>query len=368
MSNLRLDIVIPTVRLDREKLRSIATLRIPDGMEIHCYVVIDRPESQNRNLGLLLGDKAVTVIRNDTNLGAHLSRNRGFEAGSGEYVLFLDDDVEAPQNLLRTYFDAIKKHPEAPGFVGSVRFPGCINSFTQAAVTSDILTFWNIAETTPRLAWGITANLMVKRSAVGDIRFSPRFPKKGGGEDIDYCLRIIQRSGSWFISVPAATVTHPWWAQGAHQYRRFARWAYGDSALPTLHPQYKFRNAPNMIESIFFSILLGGLAFAFVKKSPTWLFVWLGAALVLELLMDGFRMRLQEKNPTPLVSIQATFIRLSNDLGRIAGNLKRLHFLGVTERFDYFMTGEHIQYERIVSVSKFIAFMTTAAVLLIAFS
>jgi len=334
-------------------------------MEVHYYIVIDKPEAPDMDLRIRSEDKAVTTIKNDTNLGGHRSRNRGFEAGSGEYVLFLDDDVEPPENLLEAYFDAIKKYPDSPGFVGPVKFPRCINSFTQAAMTSDILTFWNIAENAPRLAWGITANLMVKRSAAGDIRFSPRFPKKGGGEDVDYCLRIVRKSGTWFTSVPTARVSHPWWGQGASQYRRFARWSYGDSALPTLHPAYKFRNAPNMIETAFVGIFLGLLALVFVKKSLTWFFVWLGVALILELLMDGFRMRQQGKNQTPLVSIQATFIRLSNDLGRIAGHLNRMHFLGITERFDYFMTGEHIRYERIISASKFVVYMALATVLLI---
>lgn len=368
LNKLYLDIVVPIVRLDYEKLQSIADLRVPDGTEVHCYFVIDKPEASYIDLGLAPDDKVVTVIRNDTNLGAHLSRNRGFEAGSGDYVLFLDDDVKAPPNLLQTYLDSIKKSHDSPGYVGSVKFPPSFNSFTQAAVASDILTFWDITEKTPHLAWGITANLMVKRSAVGDIRFSPRFPKKGGGEDVDFCLRIVRESGTWFTSVPAAVVTHSWWGQGAHQYRRFARWAYGDSSLPTLHPAYKFRNAPNMIESAFVSNLLGVLALVFLGKSLTWFFAWLSAALILELLMDGLRMRLQGKNQTPLVSIQATFIRLSNDLGRIAGHLKCLHFLGITERFDYFLTGEHIRYERTVSFSKFIVYTTIAIVLFIAFN
>lgn len=365
MDKLHLDIVVPTVCFDLEKLRSMTNLKVPEGIEVHYYFVIDKLGALNINWGSCLGVEAITVIENDTNLGAHLSRNRGFEAGSGEYVLFLDDDIKVSPSLLETYFESIKKYPNSIGFVGSVRFPPCINSFTQAAVTSDILTFWAIAEKTPRLAWGITANLMVKRAAVGDIRFSSKFPKKGGGEDVDYCLRIVEESGTWFTSVPTATVIHPWWAKGSHQYRRFARWAYGDSSLPTLHPSYKFRNAPNMIEIALINILLGVFAFGFMKMSLEWILVWLAIALILELLMDGFRMRLQGKNQTPLVSVQATLIRLSNDLGRIVGHLKRLHFLGITERFDYFMTGEHIRYERFVAFSKFIVYASLAIVLFI---
>ncbi len=70
--------------------------------------------------------------------------------------------------------------------------------------------------------------------------------------------------------------------------------------------------------------------------------------------MDGLRMRCAGKEQGLIISVQATLIRLSNDFGRILGNLRRLHVLGITERFDYFMTGEHILYERKIAFSKFV--------------
>jgi GT2 family glycosyltransferase len=361
---LNIDIVVPSARVDIEKLRLTTSLKVPDNVLVHFYFVIDKPHVSKIFAKTLFQDEAVTVIRNDTNIGAHLSRNKGFEAGSGEYVLFLDDDTEIPSNLLAKYLEAIKKDPNSPGFVGPVRFPSCINSYTKAAAASDILTFWDIAKTTPQLAWGITANLMVKRESVGDIRFSSNFPKRGGGEDVDFCLRIVEKCGTWFTSVPDAELVHPWWDHGKHQYKRFARWAYGDSTLPVLHPKYKFRNAPNFLESVLILSLFAVIVFALFKFSIEWFFAWLMIAFFLELFMDGLRMRLAGKKQTPIVSIQATTIRLSNDLGRIIGHLKHMHFSGITERFDYFMTKEHLRYERIVAVSKFVIYILTAILLL----
>ena len=184
MDKIRLDIVIPTVRLNLERMFTVASLKVPKGMEVHCYFVIDNPETKDSEFGNSIRDKSVTIIKNGSNIGAHLSRNKGFEAGSGEYVLFLDDDIEISDRLLDAYYEAIRKNPNSPGFIGSVKFPPCINSFTKAAVASDILTFWDIAEKTSRLAWGITANLMVKRAAVRDIRVSQGFSRKGGGEKV----------------------------------------------------------------------------------------------------------------------------------------------------------------------------------------
>ena len=365
METINLDVVVPSARPNVGKLNSIANLKVPNGIKVHFIFVIDKPDFSQVALETYFQSKELTIIRNGSNLGAHISRNKGFDAGSGEYVLFLDDDVEPPENLLETYSLAIKRDPNSPGFIGPVKFPSCINSHTKAAVASDILTFWDIARTSPKLAWGITANLMVKRAVVGEIRFSDTFPKNGGGEDVDFCLRIVEKCGSWFTTVPNAEIFHPWWGHGKQQYKRFARWAYGDSILPILHPKYKFRNAPNLIESTLLLSLFALLGFVLFKISIEWFFVWLMTAFFLELFMDGLRMKLAGKKQTLIVSILATAIRLSNDLGRIAGHIKNGHLGGFAERFDYFMTGEHIRYERKIACAKFFVYITMATTIFI---
>jgi GT2 family glycosyltransferase len=364
---LALDVVVPSGRPNVKKLNAIANLKQPIGSEVNFIFVIDAPDFPKENLFSLANREHITIIKNERNLGAHISRNKGFEAGRGEYVLFIDDDTDQPQDLLEHYATAIKSEPDSPGFIGPVYFPPSINSHTNAAVASDILTFWDIASYSPKLAWGITANLMVKREAVGSIRFSDQFPKKGGGEDVDFCLRIVEKSGSWFTSVPAAKIVHPWWNEGQSQYRRFARWAYGDSSLPKRHSKYKFRNAPNFIETALIFSVVSALAFMAFKTSMVWLFVWLIAAFCSELLMDGLRMRLAGKNQSMIVSTQATLIRLSNDIGRLLGHIKHLRIQGLTERFDYFMTGEHINYERRVASLKFSAYSILALILFLFF-
>jgi GT2 family glycosyltransferase len=55
----------------------------------------------------------VTVIRNEHNLGYGASCNRGAARARGEYVLFLNDDMEISQDLLETLVKEIKKYPNA---------------------------------------------------------------------------------------------------------------------------------------------------------------------------------------------------------------------------------------------------------------
>jgi hypothetical protein len=78
-------------------------------------------------------------------------------------------------------------------------------------------------------------------------------------------------------------------------------------------------------------------------------------------------MRLAGKNQSMVVSIQATLIRLSNDIGRILGHIKHARIQGLTERFDYFMTGEHIKYERKVALTKFLVYVALALILFLRF-
>lgn len=358
-----IDVVVPSARPSIKKLSAITKLRKPLGTKVHFIFVIDDPGFSETELKSLSSEEDITIIKNKQNLGASLSRNQGFELGHGDYVLFIDDDTKLPLSLLECYLDAIMRDPSAPGFIGPVYFPPSINSHTKAALASDILTFWDIAAYSPKLAWGITANLMVKRESVGNIRFSEKFPKKGGGEDVDFCLRVIEKSGSWFTSVPNAKVIHPWWDYGRMQYKRFARWSYGDSSLPKLHPRYKFRNAPNFIEVAIILSILSVFSLFLFEIPIGWLLVWLITAFCGELIVDGIRMRFAQKNQDIFVSLQATLIRLSNDLGRIIGSAKNFRILGFTERFDYFMTGEHIKYERKVAYIKFTVYISLAIVI-----
>ena len=105
---------------------------VPEGVEARYYIVVDRPDSPDDDPPLEFPDRQnVTVIRNPGNLGAHASRNRGLEAGSGKYVLFLDDDVEPLPGLLQAYKEAITTRPDSVGFVGVAEFPKPTNSFTR---------------------------------------------------------------------------------------------------------------------------------------------------------------------------------------------------------------------------------------------
>ena len=343
-NNLSIDVVIPSYNFNEELVERIKKINIPEGVTTKYFIVIDNPKLERPEI------EGFELIQNKENQGAHISRNIGIEAGGSEWILFLDDDVEPEPNLIEEYCNEIAKR-KLPGYIGKTTFPNPCNSFTKSVLDSDILTFFPIAETREQVHWGVTANMLVNRKAMGEIRFDDKFPKAGGGEDIDFCLKICKSEGNLFATAPKANVNHGWWNNGAFSLKRFARWAYGDSRLTQIHPELKYYNFPNVAEALFLGFLITILAYNLEFLEIEMLLLIPAAILFGEVFGEfiklGFTKRWSVFN-----SILVVFIRAANDLGRLYGNLSRGRLNGFFERFDYFCTGESIDYERKIGFFK----------------
>ncbi|CAN0351730.1 unnamed protein product [Hapterophycus canaliculatus] len=73
------------------------------------------------------------------------------------------------------------------------KFPPVTTALHRAVTLSDVTFMYGISGEMSDPAWGVTANLLVRLSWPGrrrsSTRFGNRFPKTGGGEDVDFCLR-----------------------------------------------------------------------------------------------------------------------------------------------------------------------------------
>jgi hypothetical protein len=113
---------------------------------------------------------------------------------------------------------------------------------------------------------GVTANLcVIGRATKRVVWFSDHYPRTGGGEDVDFCLRIkdlipLNTRDEVVVAVPEARVVHPFWQTVT---RQVVGWALGDvlclSQLPTkfvlflafpLHP-YSFFSKSACVHSPF---------------------------------------------------------------------------------------------------------------------
>lgn len=343
-----IDVIIPSFRLYAENLKSIFEMDKPSSFSVNFYVVIDNPDLDfPTSLALYFEREDIHFIYNQTNLGAHLSRNIGLDSSSGDWVLFLDDDIIPQPNLITTYAEKLLTlSKDSPGVVGVTEFPKPINSYTRGIVASDILTFFSLPRKVPSMSWGVTANIVVRRSAIGVLRFSEDFPKSGGGEDIDLFLRIQNNGYCFFSTLPNAIVYHPWWGDGKRSYSRFFRWAYGDSLLPRRFENFRYYNFPNAIECSFFGLIvvLATFFIRFSLSNPLFIF---SCILLSDVTGEYLKIAIHKQSYSPLLAIESSFVRLSNDLGRFVRNLQQFRLKGIGERFDYFCTGEHVKGERI---------------------
>ncbi|KAJ3537709.1 hypothetical protein NMY22_g5488 [Coprinellus aureogranulatus] len=360
-----LDIVIPCYRVDLTILSSILNLTAPPGLSVMFIIIVDDPNSPNiPHLEKLFGHRVEVRIRvNKTNLGASASRNRGMlEESAADWVHFLDDDIVPDPNLLLEDEKIIRAHPNAAGFVGNCQFPNASTVFQAAVHLTGVTYFWDIAtKMDTDLPWGVTANLVVRRKDDGVV-FDLRYPKTGGGEDIDFCRQkreaSMKKGGGWFEPAPNVIVTHPWWSGGKRSYWRFYMWSFGDGALVTRFPALTYRDwALNTPEALALSLVvyLGSVACQFstvgvLASSEKLILAVLGLVLA-NVVHDLYRHLVRhpermselklhpsfERGPWLWISlVESTFIRMFSECGRMRGILARKEWGAVHRRFDWF--------------------------------
>lgn len=357
-----IDIVMPSIRDDVRSLLRAIPLDVPDGVDVSYYIISDRPGLRSETLEYN-GCPVHFVVNRDL-LGASLSRNMGIEMGVGDYVLFLDDDVEAPRNLLSAYMRAVENDADAAGYVGPTLFPEPINSFTRGIRASSMTAMFEIPMTREWVSWGTTSNIMIARKKIGDVRFLSVFPNNGGGEDIDFCLRVQAGGEKWFRTVPEAAVSHGWWSRGRRSYKRFFRWSFGDSRLPGLHRGRRFYDAPNAVEVAVFALPILSALSAAGLMPPVTVAAWLACAVTSEIVAEQVRVRLVSGSFLPIPSAESIVIRTVNDAGRLAGTLCSGSLRSLFSRFDFIGTGEWVGFCRKMGWARFGAMLAPLPFLL----
>ncbi|HBP38387.1 MAG TPA: glycosyl transferase family 2, partial [Clostridiales bacterium] len=98
--NERVSVIIPTYKRPVEYLaRSIDSVRSQSYENIEIIVIDDSPDSFESRPDIKkyiesLPAGTVRYLQNPTNIGGSLSRNRGMDQATGDFITFLDDDDE----------------------------------------------------------------------------------------------------------------------------------------------------------------------------------------------------------------------------------------------------------------------------------
>lgn len=332
---ISIDVVIPSCRPVEEYLLPILLLARPPLATIKFYLVIDDPNSAiPAAIQSLVNGTDIFLVQNNHNIGAAATRNKGIDTGTGQWVLFLDDDITVHNDLLEIYAEAAARSTNEPGFIGLIELPPAVTAFTQAIQATGAMDVFAIARKKPSHAWGATANMMVSREAMGATRFSLQYPKAGGGEDLDFCLRIREHNGHTnFKCLPEAAVTHPWWNNGQANFKRTFRYGIGNSWLGQLNPRYTYRDFPNTPETLFLTFLLG---IPLIVWKPALLNPWL-CFLVGVLIIEVLATTLQAIKRAQVVGLlmlgYVIALRFVYETALLWGQLSRFRINGIGERF-----------------------------------
>ena len=355
-----LDVITPTYRTNLKLLENIICLKDsligePD-VSVKFIIIVDNPLTNVRQELIDLSEKYAPFVLlrfNSENMGAGCTRNRGLDESDAEHVLFLDDDVDVAQNpkLLIHYVDAIRKYKNVYcGFVGCTIFPKPSTIQEIGFIMSYCSFFWNVAERNPHPAWGVTANVCLKRS---NVRFHDDFIKTGGGEDIQFCIDTQRSFKQKLVSVPDALVIHPYWKN--FSVKHFFNWTQGDGLLIDKYPEFTYYNYPTLPEMLLIELLLW-LVFILngwknemdlstdLSMHMTFCF-WLMYTMIVEIVMDLHHYHFIDPNIASdstddvtsrmLGSLQATFTKNVVEAGHLWIHLKRGKIFNLGNRFDW---------------------------------
>lgn len=212
-----IDVVVPTYRCDLVQLERLCSLDCKQPASLQTIVVVDRPTTPNleelRRLSSYANGRIVRVHVQEANAGASFARNTGLAQSFGDYAVLLDDDVQPRPGLLDAYLGAIARHPGEAAYVGLTELPPPVTWVQCALKACRVCYFYGVASIKRNPPWGVTANICVRsRTIRSDFEyFSRSYPRTGGGEDVDFCIRSQSAGHGKLVAVPEAAVLQPFW-------------------------------------------------------------------------------------------------------------------------------------------------------------
>jgi len=358
-----LDVVVPTYRCDLNILKEITALVARHGQaSVNFVIVVDNPSAPNLLDLAVLEDWSrnhlVRVARNTVNMGASASRNTGIATSCGDWIILLDDDVLPDLDLLDAYLGAIERHPTAKVLVGLTKLPKPETWLQHALMASQMTFFYDVALRMKNPPWGVTANLCIQgRTCKRVVWFSEMYPRTGGGEDVDFCLRLkdllpAKDRTEAVVAVPEALAHHPFWANVTQQ---VVGWALGDVKCLSALPSRAFYAPPNWLELIFLLAMYKALTSSFLSLQ----YIQVAFLIILlEVALTGIVSLSRVSQSIPmwkraLIAPAAAFPIMVQDFARLLSKLLRFQLGHICLQLDW-MDGQrdHVADTRYVLVIK----------------
>jgi len=276
-----IDIVIPCYNVGKTVKKCIESLihQSFSNEKYHCFFINDASTDQTGEiLENYKNEKKITVINHEKNSGLSSARNSGIEAGSSDFIAFLDGDMVPKRDWLmsfQSYFDkniiAVMGDNVPPKNISLTPVEKYYFGKLRGARQ------YNDKEKIP-LQYMLFGNAMIKREALVESGMFDEKIKKYGGEDTDLSARIWDLYPDSFVFSKKSDVVH--------YHRRdlkdfcHSMEVYGKYNLPLLvkrYPHHKMKFAADWIFSFkgytIFNFIIRKVVFLIFKIYPSEFFI-----------------------------------------------------------------------------------------------
>ncbi|HYQ44941.1 MAG TPA: glycosyltransferase family A protein [Polyangiaceae bacterium] len=202
-------VVVPTRNRADHALACVQTILANTGFDE--LVVVDQSDGRETEQAIsTLNDPRVRYLRSSSR-GVTRGRNTGIEATKGEIIAFTDDDCRVAPDWVPNIARVFAADSQVAVVCGRVIIPEELQALGFAQTFEPLIREWQNAYPPFGSDWGITANLAVRRSALGrigifDPMLGPGSPMRAG-EEPDFLFRAL-RSGLKVVNAKEVLVDH----------------------------------------------------------------------------------------------------------------------------------------------------------------
>lgn len=187
-------VVIPTYNRKEKLIRAIESVLNQTYRNIEIIVIDDNSDFNVQdylNTQSNLINSRIKVIRNESNLGPSLSRNKGAQEAQGEFVAFLDSDDIFLKNKIQKQVDAITQENADFCYCGW----SWIDEETNKTINNRKVSKVGLIEEKPRYYYNIVQDLLVSRNCFQSVKFL----NNRTFENYDFILSLSSKFKSSFV-------------------------------------------------------------------------------------------------------------------------------------------------------------------------
>jgi glycosyltransferase involved in cell wall biosynthesis len=208
---LEASVIVPTRKRPGYLLTALESLARQDlgAGTYEVLVVDDGPSRETRDVAQQVARRTgarIGYVERDGVPGLNSARNTGIRAAESSFIVFVDDDVEAPRQWLRELVDGRRRHSEYQVFGGPIRLRLEGSGLRMCGREAPPLTTLDrgLKDTETHLVWG--ANMGIERSAFELAGlFDPGVPY---GFDEDMWERRLRAAGGRIMYIARAGLIH----------------------------------------------------------------------------------------------------------------------------------------------------------------